>query len=44
MLFQFPLCALETCEAIASAYGSPVTLLEVSTKNDLFFVISVTQC
>lgn len=37
MLFQFPLCALEISEAIASAYGSPVTLLEVSTKNDHFF-------
>lgn len=30
MLSQFPLCALETSEAIASAYDSPIALLEVS--------------
>lgn len=29
MLSQFPLCALETSEAIASIYSSPVILLEV---------------
>jgi len=32
MLSQFPLCALETSEAIASMYGSPIALLEVSKK------------
>lgn len=35
MLSQFPLCALETSEAIASVYGSPIALLEVSIKNVL---------
>ncbi|KAL5243730.1 hypothetical protein ACI65C_011140 [Semiaphis heraclei] len=28
MLSQFPLCGLETSEAIATAYGSPIALLE----------------
>ncbi|XP_022168356.1 crossover junction endonuclease EME1-like isoform X2 [Myzus persicae] len=28
MLSQFPLCGLETSEAIAAAYGSPIALLE----------------
>lgn len=33
MLSQFPLCILETSEAIASAYKSPTALLQVNVKN-----------
>lgn len=37
MLSQFPLCGLETSEAIATAYGSPIALLEVSKKQIIIY-------
>jgi len=37
MLSQFPLCGLETSEAIATAYGSPIALLEVSRKQIIIY-------
>lgn len=39
MLSQFPLCALETSEAIASVYGSPTKLLEASRNKSILIVI-----
>lgn len=36
MLSQFPLCALETSEAIAATYGSPAKLLEASRNKSIF--------
>lgn len=37
MLSQFPLCTLESSEAIASVYGSPVILLEVSRRKIIIY-------
>jgi len=37
MLSQFPLCGLETSEAIATAYGSPIALIEVSRKQIIIY-------
>lgn len=37
MLSQFPLCALETSEAIASVYKSPITLLQVICEKLMFY-------
>lgn len=37
MLSQFPLCGLETSEAIATAYESPIALLDVSRKQIIIY-------